>query len=210
MATNNPQGVKILSLILKLIGAFPLLVGLGLLTGAGFTLNRQITILNKWPTIDAEVARSELATHQETFANDTHPTTVYQAHIDFRYTVGGKEYTSPTGSNYSTSSYAEMKGKVDTYAPGTHHAIRYNPANPNDIRYDAGYTFGFFITPLILAGSGLISAAAGVGMFFLGWALGRAKAGCPSCGAMVSKTERYCPNCGAALSPGSVVKESVQ
>jgi hypothetical protein len=208
MATNNPQALKIVSLILKLIGALPLLIGLGLLAGACFFLNRQYTILEKWPSVDAEVARSELTHHQSTSANDASSTTVYEAHIDFRYIVGGKQYTSPTGSDYSTSSYAEMKGKVDTYAPGTHHAIRYNPANPNDIRYDAGFTFGFFLAPLILGVVGLMFTAAGVALFFAGWAIGRAKVLCPSCGAMVRWREQGCPNCGAALLPGNVVKVS--
>jgi len=199
MATNNPQALKILSLILKLFGVIPLLIGLGLLGGGRFIGKQQYTILKKWPTVDAEVARSELASHQEKFANDASSTMVYQAHIDFRYTVGGKQYTAPTGTDYSTSDYAEMKGKVDTYAPGTHHPIRYNPANPNDIRYDAGYTFGFFLAPLIFAGAGLMFAVTGAGLFLVGWAIGRAKVRCPSCGQIVRRTEPSCPNCGAAL-----------
>jgi hypothetical protein len=203
MATNNPQALKIVSLILKLFAALPLLMGLGLLIGAWFTGNRQYTILKKWPTVDAEVARSELTHHQHKFAHDASSTTVYQAQIDFRYTVGGKEYTSPTGSDYSTSDYAEMRGKVDTYAPGTHHTIRYNPANPNEIRYDAGFTFGFFLAPLIFLGTGLISAGGGAVLFFAGWAVGRAKVRCPSCGAMVRRNEASCPQCGAALAPGN-------
>jgi len=203
MATNNPQALKIVSLILKLFAALPLLMGLGLLIGAWFTGNRQYTILKKWPTIDAEVARSELASHQEKFAHDPSPTTVYQAKIDFRYTVGDQQYTTPAGSDYSTSSYAEMKQKVDTYAPGTHHPIRYNPANPNDIRFDAAFTLGFFMGPLILAGTGLGFTVTGAALFFIGWVIGKARVRCPSCGTMVRRTEPTCPNCGTALSQNS-------
>jgi hypothetical protein len=202
MAANNPQALKIVSLILKLIGSIPLLIGLGLIVGACFFGNHQYTILKTWPTVDAEVAGSALATRQEKSANSASSTTMYQAHIDFRYEVGGKVYTSPAGSDYSTSDYAEMKQKVDTYAPGTHHPIRYNPANPNDIRYDAGYTFGFFLGPLILLGVGLGFTGAGASLFLLGWVLGRVKIRCPACGAMVRRTESSCPNCGAGLSPG--------
>lgn len=203
MPTNNPQGLRILSLILKLFGVLPLLIGLGLLAGGWFTGSHQYTILKKWPTVDAEVARSELASHQRKFANDASPTTVYQAKIDFRYTVGGKQYTTPAGSDYSSSSYAEMKQKVDTYAPGTHHAIRYNPTNPNDIRFDAAFTIGFFMGPLILAGTGLGFAATGAALFFIGWVIGKVKLRCPSCGAMVRRTEPSCPGCGTALSQSS-------
>ena len=201
MAANNPQALKIISLLIKLFGVLPLLLGLGLLTGAWFTASHRYTIVKKWPTVDAEVTRSELTHHQETFGKNNTPTTVYQAQIEFRYTVGGKSYTSPTGLDYSSSNFVGMKLKVDTYAPGTHHPIRYNPANPNDIRYDAGFTFGFFLVPLILGISGLGFTLVGAAVFYGGMALGRAKVRCPSCGEMFRYTEPACPNCGAAYSP---------
>ena len=128
---------------------------------------------------------------------------MYQAKIDFRYTVGGKQYTTPSSSSLSTSNYAEMKQEVDTYAPGTRHPIRYNPANPNDISYEAGFTFGFFLGPLILGVVGLGFTATGAVLFFIGWAIVKAKVPCPSCGAMVRRTEPSCPNCGTALLQGS-------
>jgi hypothetical protein len=201
MAANNPQTVKILSLILKLIGALPLLIGLGLLVGAGFYAKHQSTILNKWPTVDAEVVRSDLASH---WSQSTHGGNmrVYQALIDFRYTVAGKAYAASAGSDYSTSSRAEMQQKVDTYAPGTHHPIRYNPANPYDIRYDAGLTFGFFLGPFVLAVSGLMACAVGAVFFLFGWAIGGAKVRCSACGQLAPATEAICPNCRAALAPG--------
>jgi len=199
MAASNPQALRILSVFLKVFGAIPLLIGLGLLTGAGFMGSHKYAVINKWPTVDAEVTKSELASHQTTFANDRTPTTVYEAHIDFRYTVGGKEYTSPTGADYSTSSYASMKQKVDSYPPGTHHLIRYNPANPNDISYDAGYTFGFFAAPLIMGFVGLGFTVVGAALFFGARAIGRAKVACSRCGQMVGRAEATCPNCGAGL-----------
>jgi hypothetical protein len=201
MATNNPQALRVVSVILKLFGVIPLLIGLGFLAGAWFIASHQYTILKKWPTVDAEVARSELRHHQETIGKNNTRSTVYQAQIEFRYAVGGKQYTTPAGSNYSTSNYAEMAQKVDTYAPGTHHPIRYNPANPNDICFDAGFTFGFFLVPLIFGGVGLVFTLIGAAVFFAGWAIGKAKVRCPSCGAMVRRTEPSCPLCGAALSP---------
>lgn len=199
MATNNPQTVKLVSLGLKIFGSIPLLVGLCFLAGAGFTGHSRYTIINKWPTVDADVVRSQLASHQQTFANDTRPTTVYQALIDFHYTLGGKEYTVPTGADYSDSSYADMKQKVDTFAAGTHHAVRYNPVNPNDIRPDAGYTLGFFVLPLILAAVGLGVAGFGALLFAVGWGIGKAQTRCPSCGVTVGRSDGYCPACGAAL-----------
>jgi hypothetical protein len=201
MAANNPQALKIISLLIKLFGVLPLLLGLGLLTGAYFLGSHRYTIVKKWPTVDAEVTHSEVTHHQETIGTHNRLTTVYQAQIDFRYTLGGKSYTSPTGSDYSTSNFAEMKLKVDTYAPGTHHPIRYNPENPNDISYDAGFTFGFFLAPLVLGIVGLGFTLVGAAVFYGGMALGRAKVRCPSCGEMFRYTEPVCPNCGAAYAP---------
>ncbi len=198
MATNDPQTLKLLSWGLKLFGAIPLVIGLAVLTGACFTGHRRYTIISKWPTADAEVVRSELAQHQHLFMHDARPRTVYQARIHFRYTVNGREYTIPTGTSYSSTDYAEMRGKVDAYAAGSHHPIRYNPAHPNDMRYDAGYTLGFFITPLILLGIGLPTAAVGILLIAAGRKIGKSQSrACPSCRAAMDPADLYCPACGA-------------
>ncbi len=202
MSASNPQGLKIISLILKVLAAFPLLIALGLFAGASYTANRQYNIIEKWPTVDAEVARSELTHHQHQFSHDASSTTVYEALIDFRYTVDGKQYTSPTGRAYSTSDYAGMKGKVDAYAPGTHHPIRYNPSNPNEIRSDAGFTFGFFLAPFILAVAALMTAGGAAVLFIMGTFVGRGMVACSSCGTMMRATRTICPRCGAPLTPG--------
>lgn len=68
-----------------------------------------------------------------------------RAEIEFRSPVNGKEYTVPSCADYGTSSYTLMKRKAHTYAPGTHHAIRHDPTDHNDIRFDVGKNFGFFL-----------------------------------------------------------------
>ncbi len=89
---------------------------------------------------------------------------MYQAEIEFRYTVDGKEYTTPSSSPYRSSSYAEIKQKAKTYARGTTHPIRYNPADPNDIRFDAGCNFGFFFLPVMFGGMAIIFGGVGAGL----------------------------------------------
>lgn len=59
-----------------------------------------------------------------------------------------------------------MKRKVDAYASGTRHPIRYNPADPNDMRFDVGYNFSFFFLPGLLGLMGLIFGGLGVGVLF--------------------------------------------
>ena len=195
---NNPQAARAASLLFKVIGAFPLLLGLGLLAGGCFSAKRQYTIVKDWPSADAVVMRSELVSRQKRMAHNR-LATLYQAHIDFRYAVAGKQYTAPAGSDYSSSNYAAMKQRVEANAPGTHHSIRYDPANPYAIRYDADYTFSFFGGPLTLLLSGLMSASIGVAFFLLGSMVGKARVQCPACGKPVGARERACPYCGAGL-----------
>ena len=195
---NNPQAARAAYLLFKVIGVFPLLLGLGLLAGGWFSAKRQYTILKDWPTVDAVVMRSELVSRQERMTHNR-LVTLYQAHIDFRYAVAGKQYTAPAGSDFSSSNYAEMKRRVEANAAGTHRSIRYDPANPYAIRYDAGYTFAFFLGPLTLLCSGLMSVTVGVAFFILGSMIGKGRVQCPACGKLVGARERACPYCGAGV-----------
>jgi len=81
---------------------------------------------------------------------------MYHAEIDFRYSFGGKEYVTPAASAYGSSSYSEMKRKADARLVGSRHKIWINPKDPNDIRYDAGWTFGFFLFPLLFGLMGVV------------------------------------------------------
>jgi hypothetical protein len=45
MPNNNPQAARAASLLFKVIGAIPMLLGLGVLVGGWFTAKRQYTIL---------------------------------------------------------------------------------------------------------------------------------------------------------------------
>lgn len=113
------------------------------------------------------------------------------------YTVDGKDYTTPSSSSYSSSSYTEMKRKVDTYAPGSRHPIRYNPADPNNMRFDVGYNFGFFFLPVLFGGMGIVFSALGVGLLFASRSVRELR--CPACGRPVEKGQNFCPNCAAPL-----------
>jgi hypothetical protein len=89
---------------------------------------------------------------------------MYQAKIEFQYTVGGKSFVSPSTSSSGTTDYGAMKRVADDYAPGTRHTIRYDPAYPNDIRFDAGYNVGFFLVPIVTGGIGIVLFGMGVGL----------------------------------------------
>ncbi len=197
MAATNPQALKIVSWVLKIIGAFCLFITLCFLAGSAFSCHRQYTILTKWSTVDAQVTRSELLSHWTTFTHGGR-TRVYQAHIELQYTVDGKQYLATVGTEYSSSDRAEMQRKVDAYAPGTRHPIRYNSEKPGDARYDAAYSFRFFMTPAILLVAGLSFGGGAAVVFFLAWILGRTR--CPFCGAAIELNQQNCGKCGGVLS----------
>jgi hypothetical protein len=179
--------------LFKLVGAIFFLVGLALLGAAGWTGNRQYTVLKTWPTVEAEVVRSEVISHR-----DSEGITMYRAAIDFRYSVNGVEYTVPTSSSYSSSSYNSIKSDVDAYAPGTRHAIRYNPTDPHDMRYDVGYNFGFLFLPVLFGGMGIVFAGLGGLLLYLSRSVQERR--CPSCSQSVGAGQSFCPNCAAPLS----------
>ncbi len=164
-----------------------------MLSVAGWIGNRQYTILKSWPTVQAEVTKSELVR-----SRDSHGNTMYQAGLEFRYKVGEKEYVTPTSSNVATSSYSTVRAKVNDYAAGTHHFISYNPADPNDIRFDVGYNFDFLFLPALLGGMGFIFGGLGVGLLLASRSMRELL--CPSCGQTVEKGQKFCPNCAAPLS----------
>ncbi len=189
---NDPKALKI-------VGGVFLPLGLVFLGVTGFTGNRQYTILKSWPTVEAEVTQSRVSHYQSTSSRSSSTSTMYQAEIEFRYTVGGKQYVTPATSDYSSSSYTEMKHKVDFYAPGTRHAIRYNPADPNDIRFDVGYNLGFFLLPFIFGILGLVFGSVGAGLLLAWRSVSKGQPRCPSCGQPTERGQRFCPNCAAPL-----------
>ena len=131
-------------------------IGVVLLACAAWAGYRQYTILTRWPTVDAEVLSSRVIQ-----GHDDEGTAMYSASVQFRYAVDGKEYVTPSSSGVRTSSYPSVKREVDKFAPGTRHAIRYNPVDPNDVTFEAGYNLSFFFLPVLLGFLGIVFSGIG-------------------------------------------------
>jgi hypothetical protein len=187
MAVNQGKSV------FRLVGSIFTGVGLILLAVGVWAGERQYTIMKSWPTVEATVAKSRM-----THYLDRHGSSImYQVEIDFRYTLDGKPFDTPSTPGYSTSNYTAMKRIADAYAPGTRHIIRYNPAEPNDIRMNAGYNFGFFLLPTILGGMAVLFTGLGIALLVASRSMQLRL--CPACGQMVEPGQRFCPNCAAPL-----------
>ena len=179
---------------LRLVAGIFLPLGLGFLGGACYFGSHQYSILKSWPTVDAQVTQSQI-THQRKSPSSS---TMYSAEMDFQYSVNGKEYVTPASLDYSTDDYAAIQRMIGNFAPGTHHSIRYNPSDPNDIRFDVGYKFGFFTLPIVLGGMGL--GFSGIAMGLLYASFSKSKLRSPSCGHKVEEDAEVCPNCTEPLS----------
>lgn len=183
--------------VFKVVGAVFAPIGFAMLGFGGWSAHRHYTILKYWPTVEAQVANSRI-THSVSHDSDHNSdTNMYGVEIEFQYTVNGKEYLTPSGAGYTTSSYTEMKRMADEHAPGTRSVIKYNPSDPNDIRFNAGYTLGFFFLPVLLGGLGLVFG--GLGTVFLFVSRSAPAPRCPSCGQAVQPGQHYCPNCATPL-----------
>jgi hypothetical protein len=144
--------------------------------------------------VDAQVAQSRMIIQR----SSKNRSTTYSAEMNFQYRADGQAYKTPASLGYSTGNYTAIKRMVEDYAPGTHHSIRYNPSDPNDIRFDAGYTLGFFLLPIIFGAMGLIFSGVGMGLLYASFS--KSKLRCPSCGHKVGEVDDVCSRCAAPLS----------
>ncbi len=180
----------------RIIGYIFIPIGLVLLGVAAWLFEQRREILNTWPETQAEVMHSEL-----TYSRSKSGSTMFSAVYVFRYQVHGREYVTEDGPGYSTSSSSSMAEKVQQYTSGTRHPIRYNPANPEEIRIEAGYNLTTFGIPLMVAAMGLVFAGLGLGVA-RGWRSGYTDlVRCPACGEQTLASQPACIRCNAALPP---------
>jgi ribosomal protein S27AE len=194
--------MKVVSLVIKLIGGSLLFGGLLFLAGTGWSGYHRYVILERWQQVDATVTQCRMNSRQETYRDSddhrTTTTTIYTLELAFRYTVAGRDYTTPAKSPFGTNLDSVMRRQTQEYAVGTHHSIRYNPHDPNQIRYDVGWNVGFLMTPVVLGILGVVLTLLGGGILVFARKL-RARP-CPRCGLSVPASEPQCPHCGAFMS----------
>jgi hypothetical protein len=177
----------------RALGAVFALIGLVLLGVAAYFTQKQLEIIRTWPLAEAEVVSSEVTYHR---SRDDGGTT-YGVRIEFRYTVAGREYTAPATLGYTTSSFSSMQREADRHPAGSRHLIHHNPAAPQDIRFNAGYNWGFFLVPLIAGGLGVAFTGAGLSIVFKARKAGAER--CASCGQFLMPGQRQCSACGTYL-----------
>jgi hypothetical protein len=105
---------------------------------------RQAQVLRNWPETDAQVLRSEVVTEPSAGHE-----MVYRAKLQVLYTVSGNPITSDLTSFESTNYEATLR-RVEQFPVGSHHAVRYDPANSSQARIGADWNRTYFALPLIV------------------------------------------------------------
>ncbi len=102
-----------------------LIVGIGTLV-LGFSWYNNAKETEKWPTVEGVVVSATVNTHE------SDGSTMYKPVITYKYSVNGKEYTSPklSFSDYSSSNSDYAYETVNKYPKGTKVTVFYNPEKP--------------------------------------------------------------------------------
>ena len=204
-------------------GLMALVLGLSLMV-AGIWVGAQLHIVwNVWPSTDGVVVRGTVQEVVDVpYTKGGGPYYSYVPRIEFRYTVGGRSYTTEAPSVYSANTFDQAAANLSRmYAPGTHHPIRYNPRNPRDIQFGI-IEFGPLAFAFLLLTFGGVLSAIGLKSLLMSYAQAptlqqgipatvlpfadrsrpepsAAAVICPSCGRRVMANEDNCPNCLKAL-----------
>ena len=104
---------------------------------------RQWQVLRNWPETDGQVIRSEVVA--QTLGHDN----FYRAKLQMVYTVAGQPIVAELTS-FESKNYEATVQRGEQYPVGSHHPIRYDPANPSQARVGAGWNRTFFALPLIV------------------------------------------------------------
>jgi hypothetical protein len=144
------------------LGRILWILGTVVLGVAVFSSSEQIMVLSSWAKADGQVTGSEIVRH---FSPKSNP--VYRVRVTFEYKLDGLPHIAVSSSSLGSSELATVSRKVARYPVGSHHAIYYDPANPTNMRFDAGYNVDYLAKGLIIATAGLLFVIAGTVVRFL-------------------------------------------
>jgi hypothetical protein len=123
---------------------------------AAFSGRDQIIVLSSWAKADGQVTASEIMRY---FSPKSKP--VYRLRVTFQYQADGVPHFAVSSSSLGSSDLAAVSHKVTRYPVGSHHMIYYDPNNPVDMHFDAGYNAEYLAKPLIIGTAGLLFVIAG-------------------------------------------------
>ena len=138
------------------------ILGILVISAATFAAREQITVLSSWAQADGQVASSEIV-RRFSPKNGAE----YRIRVTLEFQADGVPHYAVASSSLASSDLATASRKVTAYPAGSHHRIYYDPANPVDMRFDAGYNLDYLAKPLIIASGGFLLVIAGTVVRFL-------------------------------------------
>ena len=108
---------------------------------------QQQKVLRSWPSADAQVVHSDVVPLRTDSGQ-----VLYDTLLVLSYQAQGRPYVSSVGSLHQSTSYQRKKKQADRFQPGNHTEVRYNPADPRDVRVQVGYNVHFFAVPIFISG----------------------------------------------------------
>ena len=152
-----------------MVGRGRLLAGglLFLFVAAGL-LVRQFLFLATWPETDAIVTGTQILEEK----SGSNGRTLYRSQVDVRYDLHGQAVKGRAVSTFWTSDRAKTQEKLAGFVAGARKKVRYNPSNPDELRFDADLGLESLQVPLLSGAVGLVLLVA---WFFVGPRAGRTK-----------------------------------
>jgi len=146
---------------LRVIGTVFLIFFIVLLLFAAPPFIEQVKVIRHWPRTEARVVHSEVVPVRTTSGE-----VLYDTLLVLAYEVDGQPYVSSVGSLHQSTHYERKKKQADRFPPGSSTEVRYNPADPHDVRIQAGYNVHFFAVPIFISGVAAIFGVLAL-VFFL-------------------------------------------
>lgn len=123
---------------------------------------QQEQVLLRWPSTQARVVDAEVVTMTTSSGEK-----LYNTGLEFEFEAHGDRFRGGYVFPHA-SIHREPKEKlVAQYPIGSMHEVRFNPADPKDIRIHVGYNVDFFVVPVFVLGLAAICAAIGGGFLTL-------------------------------------------
>ncbi len=122
----------------------------------------QWKILRTWPQARATVVQSRVITRKEVQGQP-----MYEDEYALGFSLNDRSYVVVLRSHRPSTDYASKARQVARLPQGSTTLLRYNPADPADVRMQAGYNIHFFRVPMVLTFIGFGFALVGGILWFL-------------------------------------------
>ncbi len=139
---------------------------LGLLSvGGAISLVVRNMQSGKWAATRGDILRSDYESFEDV-DSDSYASIAWRAHLNYRYTVNGREYygTRVGIAESDACSEKSCKGQTDRYPVGSHPLVFFDPTKPERCCLDRHVSVGSVIGLVVLLIAGVVLAMIGIAM----------------------------------------------